>query len=136
MTTRAKIVDAHLLIGLKTELVSPAAIRYITDAVSTALNRRLDERPRLLAEAHTAREQARQRLRRLVEAVENGVAPTSLATAFAEREADVARAEATIAEMAEPLRQRLAVTPVWVPRAAGQPRGAARPSTGAGEDRV
>jgi hypothetical protein len=114
LTVRAKIVDASLLDGLKTELLRPATVKYITDALATALNQRIDERLRLVHEAMTAREHAQQRLQRLIEAIENGVAAATLAAAVNERQAELVRLDATRAELAEPLHQRLAVIPVWV----------------------
>ena len=75
LTVRAKVADAHLLARLRTELLAPATLTYITEALAAALNRRIDERPRLIAEAESTREQARERLQRLVEAIENGISP-------------------------------------------------------------
>jgi site-specific DNA recombinase len=114
LTIRARIVDAHLLAGLRAALLNPDTLRVVTDSLASALNQRLDERPRLVAEAQTARDQAAQRLQRLVDAIEQGVAPQSIAAAIAERQADVARWEATLASLAEPAAQRLAVMPAWV----------------------
>jgi hypothetical protein len=114
LTIRAKVADAHLLAGLKRELLRPATLRYITDSLATELKRRLDERPRLLAEAQAAREQARQRLQRLVDAIENGVAAVTLASAIAERQAEITRLDAVLAELSEPIEQRLSVMPGWV----------------------
>jgi len=114
LTIRAKVADARLLSGLRAELLAPATVKYITDAVSAALNRRIDERPRLLAEAQMAREQAQQRVQRLIDAIENGVPPSTLAAAINERQADVARAQARLSELAESDEHRLAVIPAWV----------------------
>lgn len=115
LTIRAKVADAYLLAGLKTELTSPQTARYISDALATALNERIDERPRLLAEAQVAREQARQRLQRLVDAIEQGVPAATLTGAIQDRQAELARLDATVADLgSDPLRQRLAVMPAWV----------------------
>lgn len=114
LTVRAKVVDPLLLDGLKRELLAPDTVKYITDALAVALNARLDERPRLLEEAKGAQEQARQRLQRLVDAIEQGVAPSTLASAIAERQAELARLGAVLVELDEPMRQRLAVMPTWV----------------------
>jgi hypothetical protein len=96
------------------ELLRPATLQYVTDALSDALNRRIDRRPELVAEAAAAREQAHQRLQRLVDAIEQGVAPASLAGAIKERQAEVERLDATLQELSEPLDERLAVMPGWV----------------------
>lgn len=114
MTIRAKIADAYLLASLKAELLSPSMLKSVTDALATELNRLIDERPRLFAEAQTARNRAAQRLQRLVEAIENGVAPSSLAATIAERQAEIASLDATLADLDAPLQQRLAVMPSWV----------------------
>lgn len=42
LTIRAKIADAALLEGMKAELLAPATVRYITEALAAALNRRID----------------------------------------------------------------------------------------------
>jgi DNA invertase Pin-like site-specific DNA recombinase len=114
LTIRAKVADAYLLEGLQAELAAPATLKYVVDALASALNQRIDERPRLMAEAQTARDQARLRLHRLIDAIEHGVAASTLATPIAERQAEIARLEATLADLAEPLQQRLAVMPAWV----------------------
>jgi hypothetical protein len=67
-----------------------------------------------LADAQAAREQARQRLQRLVDAIEAGVPAATLTGPIAERQAEIARLDAVLSELAEPLQQRLAVMPAWV----------------------
>jgi DNA invertase Pin-like site-specific DNA recombinase len=114
LTIRAKVADAYLLAGLKAELLAPATVTYVTDALASALNQRIDARPQLLAEAMAAQEQTRQRLQRLVEAIENGVPASTVAAAIGEREAELARLAATLADLSEPIQQRLAVMPAWV----------------------
>jgi DNA invertase Pin-like site-specific DNA recombinase len=114
LTVRAKVADAYVLSGLKAELLKPATLKYITDALAAELNRRIDERPQLLAEAQTTREQARQRLQRLVDAIEAGIPAATLTGPIAERQAEISRLDATLLELSEPLHQRLAVMPAWV----------------------
>lgn len=114
LTVRAKVADPLLLEGLRAELVKPDTIAYLSAALSAALNQTIDDRPRLLTEAQTAREQTAQRLQRLVAAIESGVAPATLTAALREREADLARLDADITALAEPIHPRLAVIPRWV----------------------
>jgi DNA invertase Pin-like site-specific DNA recombinase len=114
LTIRAKIADACLLEGLKAELVAPMTLEHVTDALGRELNRRIHDRPRLLAEARSAREQAAQRLQRLVDAIENGVPAGTVARAIGDRQAELGRLDATLRELDEPLSQRLAVMPTWV----------------------
>jgi hypothetical protein len=114
VTIRAKIADAYLLEGLKTELLAPATLHAITEALGDALNQRIDERQRRLAEAQAARQRVAERLQRLVEAIENGLSPSSLAGAIHEREAELARLDATQSDLDAPLSRRLAVMPAWV----------------------
>ena len=91
LTIRAKVADPLLLAGLRTELLQPATIRYVTDHLAAALNRLIDDRSRLEAEARSARDQTAQQLQRLVAAIESGVSPASLPAAIVEREADLRR---------------------------------------------
>jgi DNA invertase Pin-like site-specific DNA recombinase len=114
LTMRASLADARLLAGLQFELLQPATIRYVSDAMTAELIRRTDDRPALEAEAKAAREQARGRLQRLITAIESGVPAPSLLAAIAEREADLARLDAQLAELAEPSHRALAVIPSWV----------------------
>jgi DNA invertase Pin-like site-specific DNA recombinase len=114
VTVRAKVADAHLLAGLKAELVAPATARHITDSLAGALNERIADRPRKLAEAQNAREQVRQRLQRLVDAIEHGVPPSTVASAIAERQGELARLDSVLRELEVPLDRRLAVMPSWV----------------------
>jgi site-specific DNA recombinase len=114
LTVRAKVADAYRLAGLRAELLCPAVATYIIEALTAALNHRIDERPRLLEEARTAREETAHRLQRLIEAIEHGVAAGTLAAAIAERQREIERLDATLAELAEPVHQRLAVMPAWV----------------------
>jgi len=115
LTIRAKVADAYLLASLKSELSAPHTVLYVADALATALNQRIDDRPRLLVEAQAAREDARKRLQRLVDAIEQGVDAATLTSAINERQADLTRLDAVVGELAsDPLRQRLAVMPPWV----------------------
>ena len=116
LTIRASLADLRLLAGLQQELLQPATIRYLSDALAAALNRRIDDRPRLEAEARAARKQARTRLQRLISAIESGIPAPSLLAAIAEREGDVARLDAQLVELSEPAHQPLAVIPSWVER--------------------
>ena len=115
LTIRAKVADAYLLAGLKAELSAPQTVRYVADALATAMNHRIDDRPRLLSDARDAREQASQRLQRLVDAIEQGVAPATLTDAINARQAELTRLDAELVDLGDdPLRQRLAVMPAWV----------------------
>jgi DNA invertase Pin-like site-specific DNA recombinase len=114
VTTRAKIVDAHLLAALKRELLAPGTVQYVTDTLSRAINARIANRPQLLADAQRERQDTKERLQRLVDAIENGVPASSVAGAISERQGAIERLDGTIAALSEPLHQRLAVMPTWV----------------------
>lgn len=114
LTIRAKVADAYLVARLKAELLAPPTLNYIVEVLTTELNRRIDERPRLLANAKTARQETRQKLQRLIEAIEKGGSATTIVRAIGEHEAELVRLEATLAELAEPMHRRLAVIPGWV----------------------
>jgi site-specific DNA recombinase len=114
LTVRASIVDSRLLDGLRSELLKPATLRYITDTLTTELRRRLDQRPQLEAEAKTAREQVAERLARLVRAIEEGAPPYTVMAAIREREAELHQLDAQLEELSEPLDERISVMPTWV----------------------
>jgi DNA invertase Pin-like site-specific DNA recombinase len=114
LTIRAKVADAHLLAGLRRELLDPAAVRYVAEALTSALNQQIDERPRLLTETRSARDQTQQRLQRLVEAIENGGAHATLLNAVREREAELTRLDKALVDLTEPIQERLTVIPTWV----------------------
>jgi hypothetical protein len=78
------------------------------------LNRRRDERPRLLEQARPDRTRARERLERLIDATENGEPAASLRDRIRERQQEVACLDATLAELSGPFEQRLAIMPTWV----------------------
>ena len=95
-------------------LVKPATVRYVSDALTAELQRRISDRPQLETETRTARERAVERLRRLVAAIEDGAPSHTLVAAIREREAEIERLGAQLAELAEPLDRRLAVLPRWI----------------------
>jgi hypothetical protein len=103
-----------MVAGLSAELLAPETVAYITDTLAAALNQRLDERPRRIRETEAMRDQARQRLQRLVDAIQDGVAASTVAGPIAERQAELERLEGMLAELGEPLERRLAVMPTWV----------------------
>jgi DNA invertase Pin-like site-specific DNA recombinase len=114
LTVRAPLVDRALLERLRVELTAAETVRYIADSLAKALNQRVDQRPQLQAETAAALEQARQRLQRLIDAIESGVPAASVAGAIADRQADIARLSVRLSDFDEPLAHRLAVMPAWV----------------------
>lgn len=117
LTIRAKVVDACLLERLQGALLEPATVAYVTEALSAALNSRVDDRDRLLTDAHAAREQAAQRLAHLVRAIENGAPSAALNGPIADRQAELARLDTTLADLEEQpdtTARRLAVMPSLV----------------------
>lgn len=114
LTIRAKIADAHLLAGLRAELLRPETVQYVTEALGVALNRVIDERPRIRARGEDALKDARRRMANLVAAVEEGSGASALLEALKAREADVRRLESELERLEEPLERKLAVMPTWV----------------------
>jgi hypothetical protein len=114
LTIRAKVADPALLAGLRAELLRPETVQYVTAALASVLNRVIDQRPALRARAESALRDALQRLENLVEAVEGDAGAASLLLAMHRREADVARLQAELEGLREPLEQKLAVMPTWV----------------------
>jgi DNA invertase Pin-like site-specific DNA recombinase len=114
LTVRASLVDQALLERLRAELMAPETVRYIADSLAKALNQRVDQRPQLQAETAAALEQGRERLQRLIDAIENGVPAASVAGAIADRQADIERLSVRLADFDEPIEHRLAVMPAWV----------------------
>ena len=114
LTIRAKVADAALLAGLRAELLRPETVQYVTAALAAGLNRVIDSRPRLRAQAESALRDAQRRLENLIGALEDGAASASVLAAIRAREADAARLQGELNALDEPLEQKLAVMPTWV----------------------
>jgi DNA invertase Pin-like site-specific DNA recombinase len=114
LTISAPVLERNLLAGLQAELVKPATIRHIADALATELSRRTDDRPSRETELKAAREQAARAIRRLVAAIEDGAPAAALTTRIRERETELQRLDRGLAELSEPWDDRLAVMPTWV----------------------
>jgi len=114
LTIRAKVADPVLLSGLRAALLEPETLRYVTDALGAALNRVLNERPRLQVEAQGRRDAAGRRLANLVRAVAEGGAMPTLLEAIAKHEAEMRAADDELASLVEPVADRMAVMPAWV----------------------
>jgi site-specific DNA recombinase len=114
LTIRSHVADGALLAALRAELLTPATLRYVSDALAMELNRRITDRPQQETEARTSRNRAAERLQRLVEAIEDGAPAATLVAAVREREAEIARLDARLAELSDPVDQRLVVLPTWV----------------------
>jgi len=117
LTVRAKVADAHLLERLRSKLLEPATVAYVTEAVSAALSRHVDDRDQQLADAHTERDQIAQRLERLIHAIENGAPSAALNGPIAKWQAELGRLDtkmADLAELPETTARRLAVMPSLV----------------------
>lgn len=114
LTIRASVTDEALLSGLQAELLKPATMKYVSEALATAVSHRMTERPRLEAAARTARERAIGRLQRLVRAIEDGGASQSLTAAIREREAEIDALDRQLTTLSEQADQNLAVLPTWV----------------------
>lgn len=114
LTVRATLTDDALLAGLRAEILKPATVKYVADALALEVSRRLTDRPRREADARTARERAGERLQRLVRAIEDGAASQTLVAAIREREAEVASLDQQLADLSGQSDHRLAVLPTWV----------------------
>lgn len=114
ITIRAKIADAHLLAGLRAELLRPETVEYVTAALTAELNHVIDERPKARRRLEDGLKDARRRLANLITAVEDGSGSTALFGAVKSREAEVYRMEIELGALDEPLERKLAVMPTWV----------------------
>lgn len=114
LTIRAKVADAQLLAGLQAELLHPDTLRFSVDLLTRRLNAQIDDRPQLLAEAQAARRRVADRLQRFIHAIGEGVPPGTLTEAIAEHQAELARLDTELTELAEASQERLAVLPSWV----------------------
>ena len=113
LTIRAKVLEPALLAGLRAELLRPDTLQMVTDTLAAALNRVLDQRPKQRERATAALADAERRLTNLVQAIEGG-GVQALFEALRGREADVQRFREDLAELNEPLEQKLAIMPGWV----------------------
>jgi hypothetical protein len=116
LTVRAKVADAAILDGLRAELLRPELVQYVTGRLAAALNDLIDNRPRLRSDLVAKHAAVEDRLRNLVDAVEEGGPAPALVRAIEAREAELRTLAARLGEMEEPLRDKLAVLPGWVQR--------------------
>jgi len=114
LTIRAKVADPVLLAGLRAELLRPETVQQITRALADELSRVIDQRPKLRKRAEESLREAQRRLENLIVAVEGGAGAASLLEAIKARETDVARLQAELDTLSEPLEHNLAVMPTWV----------------------
>ena len=114
LTIRAKVADAALVAGLRAELLRPDTLRAVTEALATALNAVIDQRPKRRDEIDQALSAARRKLRHLVDAIEAGSSAAALFQAIGARETEIARLESERNVLDEPLDDKLAVIPSWV----------------------
>jgi site-specific DNA recombinase len=114
LTIKASVADAALLKGLQDELQRPETLRYVTGQLAAALNRVLDERPTLLVDLESRRDATARKLANLTRAVEEGGAMPTLLQAMARHEADLHLLEAELADLEDPIEDRMAVMPGWV----------------------
>jgi site-specific DNA recombinase len=114
LTVRAKVADQVLVAGVRAELLRPDMLQYVTSELTAALNRVIDARPTVRADLEAQRSAVQGRLQNLVEAIEAGHAAPALLQAISAREAELGRLDAQLADLDEPLRDKLAVIPGWV----------------------
>jgi DNA invertase Pin-like site-specific DNA recombinase len=111
---RTAVADGALVAGLRAELLRPEVLEGIVTALSQALNALIDRRPQQRREVGDALSATRRRLEHLVQAIETGASAPTLLQAISTREAEMARLEAHLRALDEPLENKLAVIPSWV----------------------
>jgi len=114
LTIRAKVADAALVAGLRSELLRPETLQYVADALTAALNAVIDQRPKRREQIEGLLATARRKLEHLVDAIEAGSSGPTLLEAIAGREADIACLQQELAALNEPLDAKLVVVPEWV----------------------
>lgn len=112
---RAQVADARMLGRLRAELLDADVVAYITEQVSAAMNRELEQQPAHRRELEVQREAVRQQLDRLLTLAEQGQAVgPALASRLAQRERELADLDAALTASPAVLRDRLRVIPTWV----------------------
>jgi site-specific DNA recombinase len=114
LTIQAKVADPVLVAGLQAELLRPETLRAVTEQLASALNAFIDQRPRLRVKVDHALTDARARLKNLIDAIEMRGGTPTLLEALAGREQEIARLDAELVALEEPLDNKLAVMPTWV----------------------
>jgi hypothetical protein len=114
VTIRATVMDAQLLAGLRAELLVPATVEYITAQVTAGLNAEQDARPAMLTDLQAARDETRRRLDHLIAAIETGAPVAVVTPRLVEHQAELARLDATLARLTEPLTDRIAIMPALI----------------------
>jgi hypothetical protein len=111
-----KVAEPQILGRLESELLTPAALKYITANVGKEARRALTERPKKEVTVERQLQEERRKLQNLIAAIEGGSrAPTALMKAVAEREATIKRLERELKRAEpKPADKPLPELPSWV----------------------
>jgi len=111
-----KVAEPQILARLQSELLLPAALKYITANLGKEVRRALTERPKKEVTVERQLEIERRKLQNIIAAIEGGSsAPAALMKAVADREATIKRLEREL-KRAEPKTadKPLPELPSWV----------------------
>jgi site-specific DNA recombinase len=116
LTIRMKVAEPQILGRLQSELLAPAALKYLTEKVEKEVRRALTARPNEQATIERQLQDEKRKLQNLVAAIEGGSsAPAALMKAVAEREANIKRLERELKRAEpKPADTKLPELPSWV----------------------
>ena len=115
LTIRAKVADPIVLQRLSDELLQPALIREITDAVTTEVTTRLRTEPSERRRLDKRRAAVEKKLAHLVAAIEHGIALPAVKAQMSEREAELRAIDDELAALGEVEDVDVTVIPTWAP---------------------
>jgi hypothetical protein len=114
LTIRAKIVDSVVLEGLRHQLVQPAMLKRITEAVTAQVSQALNAHPSEREALQTRRDAVAKKLVRLVASIEHGTEGPTITEQIATREAELRQLDDDLAEGNQAPDVDIAVIPTWV----------------------
>jgi site-specific DNA recombinase len=115
LTIRMKVAEPQILGKLRSELLKPAALAYISNAVEKEVQKALNAPQEEASGIQRQLDQERRKLQNLVAAIEGGsTAPSALLKAMAERETTIKRLERELRKEDNRPVRKLPDVPVWV----------------------
>ena len=114
LTIMAKVADPVVLDGLQRQLLQPAMVRVITDAVTDGVRRARNTGPAKRKALEARRDAVTKKVTHLIQAIEHGIALPAVSEQLAKRQTELREIEDELAALIRAPDLNLAVIPTWV----------------------